>query len=166
MKAARPPRLAVCVAAARAPVEPAATPCDAQATIASASVSASAGARNAARRVGAVRRGHCMKRAVNRSERRHAPISAARSGDTLARMSAAARPTQNEILLGDNLELLPRFADGSFQLAYVDPPFNTGKLQERRTLASVSDAEGGRVGFGGRRYSSRLLARSSYRDSF
>src|SRR5436190_2145153 len=52
MKAARPPRLAVCVAAARAPVEPAATPCDAQATIASASVSASAGARNAARRVG------------------------------------------------------------------------------------------------------------------
>jgi site-specific DNA-methyltransferase (adenine-specific) len=81
-------------------------------------------------------------------------------------MSAAARPVQDEILLGDNLDLLPRFADGSFQLAYIDPPFNTGKLQERRTLAAVSDSQGGRVGFGGRRYRSQLLARSSYGDSF
>jgi site-specific DNA-methyltransferase (adenine-specific) len=75
-------------------------------------------------------------------------------------------PTRDEILLGDNLDLLPRYADGSFQLIYVDPPFNTGKPQRRLTLATAADEEGDRVGFGGRRYRSELLERSSYRDSF
>ena len=66
-----------------------------------------------------------------------------------------------QILLGDNLELLSRFADGSFQLAYLDPPFNTGRTQRRRTLAVVADADGDRTGFGGRRYRSELLETSS-----
>ena len=72
----------------------------------------------------------------------------------------------DQILLGDNLELLTRFGDGEFQLIYIDPPFNTGKNQVRNTLATVADTEGGRVGFGGRRYRSELLERSSYRDEF
>jgi site-specific DNA-methyltransferase (adenine-specific) len=72
----------------------------------------------------------------------------------------------DQILLGDNLELLTRFGDGEFQLIYIDPPFNTGKSQVRTTLATVADAEGGRVGFGGRRYRSELLESSSYRDEF
>jgi site-specific DNA-methyltransferase (adenine-specific) len=72
----------------------------------------------------------------------------------------------DQILLGDNLELLTRFGDGEFQLIYIDPPFNTGKSQVRNTLATVADAEGGRVGFGGRRYHSELLESSSYRDEF
>jgi site-specific DNA-methyltransferase (adenine-specific) len=75
-------------------------------------------------------------------------------------------PAVDQILLGENLELLPGFADASFQLIYVDPPFNTGKRQERRTLHVVRDEQGARVGFQGRRYSTRLLARSSYRDAF
>ncbi len=79
---------------------------------------------------------------------------------------AAQSPRRDEILLGENLELLPRFADGSFQLVYIDPPFNTGRRQERRTLRAVSDPEGTRTGFAGRRYSTELLERSSYRDSF
>jgi len=81
-------------------------------------------------------------------------------------VTAATRPLRDQILLGDNLELLPNFGDGSFQLVYLDPPFNTGRPQERRTLAAVSDADGERVGFGGRRYRSQLLARSSYGDRF
>jgi site-specific DNA-methyltransferase (adenine-specific) len=72
----------------------------------------------------------------------------------------------DQILLGDNLELLTRFGDGEFQLIYIDPPFNTGKSQVRNTLATVADADGGRVGFGGRRYRSQLLESSSYRDEF
>jgi site-specific DNA-methyltransferase (adenine-specific) len=72
----------------------------------------------------------------------------------------------DQILLGDNLELLTRFGDGEFQLIYIDPPFNTGKSQVRNTLATVADADGGRVGFGGRRYRSELLESSSYRDEF
>jgi site-specific DNA-methyltransferase (adenine-specific) len=70
------------------------------------------------------------------------------------------------ILLGDNLDLLPEFGDESFQLIYIDPPFNTRKEQRRLTLETVSDAAGDRVGYQGRRYATRLLAQSSYRDSF
>ena len=76
------------------------------------------------------------------------------------------RPGEDAILLGDNLELLPRFADESFQLVYIDPPFNTGREQRRRTIAAERAADGDRTGFGGRRYRTRLLAESSYRDDF
>jgi site-specific DNA-methyltransferase (adenine-specific) len=72
----------------------------------------------------------------------------------------------DQILLGDNLELLPAFASESFQLIYLDPPFNTGKVQSRKTLRVVHDAGGSRTGFQGRRYRSKLLAESSYGDAF
>jgi site-specific DNA-methyltransferase (adenine-specific) len=78
----------------------------------------------------------------------------------------ALRPAADLVVLGDNLDVLPRFADGSFQLVYADPPFNTGRVQTRRTLAVSADSAGGRRGFGGRRYRTRLLAQSSYRDAF
>jgi site-specific DNA-methyltransferase (adenine-specific) len=72
----------------------------------------------------------------------------------------------DEILLGDNLDLLPRFEDRSFQLIYLDPPFNTGKRQKRSTLATEADLDGDRTGFQGRRFKTRLLAESSYADVF
>ena len=75
-------------------------------------------------------------------------------------------PDVDEIILGDNLEALEQFADESFQLIYVDPPFNTGGAQRRLTLATVADADGDRIGFGGRRYRTALLESSSYRDQF
>jgi site-specific DNA-methyltransferase (adenine-specific) len=80
---------------------------------------------------------------------------------------AGRAPTADEIVCGDNLDVLPRYADGSFRLVYIDPPFNTGRPQTRRTLATdEAGGEGDRTGFGGRRYATRLLAESSYRDSF
>jgi site-specific DNA-methyltransferase (adenine-specific) len=72
----------------------------------------------------------------------------------------------DRILLGDNLPLLQAEPAGSVTLAYLDPPFNTGREQARRTLATVADADGDRTGFGGRRYATRLLDESSYRDAF
>ena len=75
-------------------------------------------------------------------------------------------PDTDQILLGDNLELLPQFADSSFQMIYIDPPFNTGRDQTRRTIATSSDAGGDRVGFQGRRFSTTLLSTSSYADTF
>ncbi len=75
-------------------------------------------------------------------------------------------PATDEIILGDNLDVLPEFADESFQLIYLDPPFNTGRDQRRRTLQTVPDVAGDRVGFKGRRYATRLLADVSYRDTF
>jgi site-specific DNA-methyltransferase (adenine-specific) len=76
------------------------------------------------------------------------------------------RPSQDLVLLGDNLELLPELDDGIFQVAYLDPPFNTGRAQRRRTLATVTAAEGDRTGFQGRRYATSVLAESSYADEF
>jgi site-specific DNA-methyltransferase (adenine-specific) len=76
------------------------------------------------------------------------------------------RPSDDLILLGDNLELLSELDDGLFQLAYLDPPFNTGTVQRRKTLATVADPNGDRSGFQGRRYATELLAESSYRDRF
>jgi site-specific DNA-methyltransferase (adenine-specific) len=76
------------------------------------------------------------------------------------------RPSDDLLLLGDNLELLREFDDETFQLAYLDPPFNTGKTQRRKTLATVAAANGDRTGFQGRRYATSLLAESSYRDEF
>ncbi len=71
----------------------------------------------------------------------------------------AGRPGADLILLGDNLELLPTFADESFHLVYVDPPFNTGREQRRRTLKTVPDSDGDRVGFQGHRYRTPLARR-------
>jgi site-specific DNA-methyltransferase (adenine-specific) len=76
------------------------------------------------------------------------------------------QPILDEVLLGDNLDLLARFVGEAFQLIYIDPPFNTGKSQTRKTLETVPDGDGDRTGFQGRRYKTRLLGESSYRDSF
>jgi site-specific DNA-methyltransferase (adenine-specific) len=71
------------------------------------------------------------------------------------------------IVHSDNLPTLRRLPDACAQLVYLDPPFNTGKPQERRTLRTIaSEATGDRTGFGGRRYATELLNRSSYRDAF
>jgi site-specific DNA-methyltransferase (adenine-specific) len=79
---------------------------------------------------------------------------------------AGEQPGIDQILLGENLELLPGFAGESFQLVYIDPPFNTGVVQARKTLRAVRDEDGERTGFQGRRYRTKLLAESSYRDRF
>ncbi|HEV2922949.1 MAG TPA: site-specific DNA-methyltransferase [Solirubrobacteraceae bacterium] len=79
---------------------------------------------------------------------------------------AKAAPAIDQILLGDCLDLLPGFTAQSFQLVYIDPPFNTGTTQVRRTLQAVRDDDGQHRGFQGRRYRTSLLAESSYRDSF
>jgi site-specific DNA-methyltransferase (adenine-specific) len=76
------------------------------------------------------------------------------------------RPAEDLVLLGDNLELMSGLDEGLFQLAYLDPPFNTGKRQRRRTLATVADPDGDRSGFQGRRYATRVVGESAYEDEF
>jgi site-specific DNA-methyltransferase (adenine-specific) len=77
-----------------------------------------------------------------------------------------ATQRDDRIITGDNLDVLPSLDAGAFQMVYIDPPFNTGRKQRRRTLRTEADADGDRTGFGGRRYATRLLSESSYRDEF
>ena len=78
----------------------------------------------------------------------------------------AAPSIRVEIHAGDNLAVLRDFPDGSFDLIYIDPPFNTGREQSRSRLRTTAAADGDRVGFGGRRYRTAVLGRSAFDDSF
>jgi site-specific DNA-methyltransferase (adenine-specific) len=76
------------------------------------------------------------------------------------------------VVAGDNLAVLAALPDAAFDLIYMDPPFNTGRaqtrsqLEVRRAAAAEADGPGTRTGFGGHRYSSRLLRSLSYDDAF
>jgi len=70
------------------------------------------------------------------------------------------------VVADDNATVLARLPDGAFDLVYMDPPFNTGRAQARRLLSVEARVDGDRVGFGGRRYRSKLLQTLSYDDSF
>jgi site-specific DNA-methyltransferase (adenine-specific) len=71
-----------------------------------------------------------------------------------------------EIHFGDNLAVLPRLPDRSFDLIYVDPPFNTGRERRRRSLKTVRDVDGDRVGFHGARYRTIELGTRAFADGF
>ena len=70
------------------------------------------------------------------------------------------------IVLGDNLDVLPTIPTGSVDLIYIDPPFNTGKIQRRTRIRARRDEHGDRVGFQGRRYHTEVLESGSFSDSF
>jgi site-specific DNA-methyltransferase (adenine-specific) len=82
--------------------------------------------------------------------------------------TAAKAPLLDDDLVieGDNAAVLAALPKATFDLVYVDPPFNTGRVQARSTFAVSQDPAAGRVGFGGRRYRSRLLQSLAYDDAF
>ena len=71
-----------------------------------------------------------------------------------------------EIHFADNMQLLPAWPGESFDLIYIDPPFNTGRTQSRDHLQTVRDDAGDRTGFQGRRYRTIELGRREFADSF
>jgi len=70
------------------------------------------------------------------------------------------------IYFGDNLPILQQLPTGSVDLIYIDPPFNTGKVQRRTCLATVRDENGDRTGFQGKRYRTIKLGTKEYADFF
>jgi site-specific DNA-methyltransferase (adenine-specific) len=72
----------------------------------------------------------------------------------------------NKIYFGDNLEILKQIPDQSIPLIYIDPPFNTGKKQERTQIKTVRDPNGSRKGFMGTSYSTERIDTKKYSDSF
>ncbi|HWV37533.1 MAG TPA: DNA methyltransferase [Vulgatibacter sp.] len=72
----------------------------------------------------------------------------------------------NRVVHGDNLDVLRTIPSGSVDLVYVDPPFNTGKVQARTSLQTVRAEDGDRTGFQGRRYRTIRGATRAFEDRF
>lgn len=74
----------------------------------------------------------------------------------------------NLVVHAENSAFLPTLPDGAFTLIYIDPPFNTGRVQRRQqtTMVRSVDGNGDRVGFSGRSYDTIKGALHSYDDAF
>jgi site-specific DNA-methyltransferase (adenine-specific) len=79
---------------------------------------------------------------------------------------AEAMKTHDLVIQGDNLPILCQLPSDTFQLIYIDPPFNTGKPQRRRLLRATRAVDGGHVGFQGNRYAITASDPRTYPDAF
>ena len=70
------------------------------------------------------------------------------------------------VIQGDNLAVLQSMPDESVQLIYVDPPFNTGRVQSRGSSKTTRTETGNRIGFKGQRYEIVKETILSYDDEF
>ena len=73
---------------------------------------------------------------------------------------------ENTLYFGDNLTVLKLIPDSSVQLVYIDPPFNTGREQQRSKVTTRRSNEGNRIGFKGERYETVKSTVLSYDDQF
>jgi len=67
---------------------------------------------------------------------------------------------------GDNLSVIESLPAGSVSLIYIDPPFNTGKVQSRTSIRTVRDEAGDRKGYKGARYKTTVLGTKAYSDTY
>jgi site-specific DNA-methyltransferase (adenine-specific) len=73
---------------------------------------------------------------------------------------------ENTLYFGDNQAVLKLIPDSSVQLVYIDPPFNTGREQQRSKVTTKRNNEGNRIGFKGERYETVKSTVLSYDDQF
>jgi site-specific DNA-methyltransferase (adenine-specific) len=73
---------------------------------------------------------------------------------------------ENTLYFGDNLTVLKQIPDSSVPLVYIDPPFNTGREQQRSKVTTKRNSEGNRIGFKGERYETVKSTVLSYDDQF
>ena len=70
------------------------------------------------------------------------------------------------LYFGDNLPVLRSLPSASVDLIYIDPPFNTGKVQSRTQISTIQDEDGDRTGFQGKRYRTEKIGTKGYDDVF
>ncbi|MEJ2487741.1 MAG: site-specific DNA-methyltransferase [Anaerolineales bacterium] len=75
-------------------------------------------------------------------------------------------PAAGKVIYGDNLDVLASLEDGSADLIYIDPPFNTGRQQSRTQIRVERSQTGDRVGFNGQRYESKVIGKKAFQDQF
>lgn len=71
-----------------------------------------------------------------------------------------------DIHFGDNLPIIQEFPSASFDLIYIDPPFNTGRTQARTQIKTTRDDNGDREGFKGKRYRTVRVGTKAFTDTF
>jgi len=71
----------------------------------------------------------------------------------------------NQVINAENLGTLKSLPDKSFQLIYIDPPFNTGRKQVRTNRTST-ESKTGNLEFQGKRYEQVVNTVLSYDDEF
>jgi site-specific DNA-methyltransferase (adenine-specific) len=82
-------------------------------------------------------------------------------------LGKVAASVKSRVVHGECLEVLQSLPDASIDLVYVDPPFNTGRVQKRQRLRTVRDDAGDRTGFAGHRYrTERVGADQGFADTF
>lgn len=72
----------------------------------------------------------------------------------------------NRIYFAENLQVLKDIATSSVDLIYIDPPFNTGKVQRRTRIRTLRAEDGDRIGFQGNRYRTVEIGTRSFSDIF
>ena len=70
------------------------------------------------------------------------------------------------IYFGDNLPILRSLESETVDLIYIDPPFNTGRIQGRTQIQTLRSENGDRTGFQGQRYQTIELGHRHYLDAF
>ncbi len=78
-----------------------------------------------------------------------------------------APAVSGKIVFGDNLAFIRTLPSESIDLIYIDPPFNTGRVQSRKRLKTVhDDSAPDRLGFNGRGYRTTVIGQKSFGDAF
>jgi len=86
--------------------------------------------------------------------------------DSETEVFVASPQSYGEIRMGENLEVLRGLPDRSCNLIYIDPPFNTQKVQKRDRITVTRSENGTRGGFGNASYEVTKVESPSYDDSF
>jgi len=73
----------------------------------------------------------------------------------------------NKIVFGENLKYIKSIKSESINLIYIDPPFNTGKVQSHTRIKTIRDLHNGdRIGFNGIKYKTISMNETSYIDIY
>ncbi len=86
--------------------------------------------------------------------------------EKLSGKSLTLKKGESLVVKGDNLALIRDLPSESMDLIYIDPPFNTGKVQTRQVMKTVRSETGSRVGFKGQTYDSIKGTAFGYNDVF
>lgn len=81
-------------------------------------------------------------------------------------MKSVLSSERSMVFHGDNLVVSQQLPANSFQMIYIDPPFNTGRKQSRQSLTTKRSASGQRTGFKGQSYETVKGTLVTYDDSF